>query len=128
MSSTDSGNSCSRHQNCCLCLSKEILLPPLPNPFAFQQHEVIAQYYSSIDVKTCMITFVRSYIKEKAFLLCKVLISAIVSPVFMIALINIARIELLSHRKYQNQGICPHKCLKFPKSNQCFMRHCVIKI
>ena len=34
-----------------LCLSIEVSLLPLQNPFAFQQHEVISPLYSSIVVK-----------------------------------------------------------------------------
>ena len=50
---------------------------------------------SSIVMKICMMPFVRSLIKGKASLLCKVLISASVFPVFMMALINIFRMILL---------------------------------
>ena len=39
------------------CLSKEVLLLPLPNPFEFQQRKVISPLHSSIVVKTCMMTF-----------------------------------------------------------------------
>ena len=66
-----------------------------------------------------MMTFARSQIKEKAFLLCKVLISANGFPIFMIAFINIVVLmTMLGHGKYQYlfcreiQGkiICPHEC------------------
>ena len=82
--------------------------------------EVISPLYSSIVVKNCMMTFARSVIKEKAFLLCNVLISASRFPIFMILFINIVVLmTMLGHRKYQylfrreNQGkiICPHACL-----------------
>ena len=40
--------------------------------------------------------------KRESLSTCKVLINANVFPVFMIAFINIVRMELLWHKKYQN--------------------------
>ena len=67
-----------------LFLSKEVSELTLSNYVIFQQRKITSPLHKPKAGKTYMVIFVRSLMKEKAILACKVLISAKGFPIFII--------------------------------------------